>query len=265
MEQSKYKYIYGPVSSWRLGRSLGIDPISSFHKTCTFDCVYCQTGRTEIFTGKREIFVPTEALIQELRSFPEVPVDYITFAGNGEPTLAKNLGEMIRSVKMARNEKISVITNASLINRRDVVEDLLLADLVEVKLDASSAASLKAVNQPMPEILWEDLVEGLRAFRKVYQGHLTLQVMFIASNRACAPAIAKIAHQIGPEEVEINTPLRACATKPLSIEDIEEITAIFRGTCGTRIKVRSVYEVKREKSLPFCQPSTERRRGKENL
>ena len=264
MEQPEYKYIYGPVFSWRLGRSLGIDPISSFQKTCTFDCVYCQAGRTEVFSGKREVFVPTQALIHELRSLPDVSIDYLTFAGNGEPTLAKNLGEMIRAVKMARKEKIAVITNASLIHRKDVVKDLLLADLVEAKLDVSSAASLQAVNQPMPEILWEDIVEGLKAFRKVYQGHLTLQVMFVASNKACAAAIAKIAHQIGPEEVEINTPLRASPVKPLSLEDIEEITAIFRGICGAKIKVRSVYEAKREKSRPFCQPSTERRRGKEN-
>jgi wyosine [tRNA(Phe)-imidazoG37] synthetase (radical SAM superfamily) len=263
MEQPPYKYIYGPVSSWRLGKSLGIDPISSFQKTCTFDCVYCQAGRTEVFSEKREVFVTTEALIHELGSLPDVPIDYITFAGNGEPTLAKNLGEMIRAVKMVRKEKIAVITNASLIDRKDVVEDLLLADLVEAKLDASSAASFKAVNHPMPEILWENIVGGLKAFRKIYQGHLTLQVMFIASNKACVAAIAKLAHEIDPDEVEVNTPLRTCAVKPLSIEAMEEVTAIFRGICGDKIKVRSVYEVKREKSRPFCQPSTERRRGKE--
>lgn len=264
MEQPKYKYIYGPVSSWRLGRSLGIDPISLFHKTCTFDCVYCQAGRTEVFSGKREVFVPTQALIHELRSLPEVSIDYITFAGNGEPTLAKNLGEMIRAVKIVRKEKIAVITNASLIHRKDVMKDLLLADLVEAKLDASSAASFKTVNQPMPEIFWENIVEGLKAFRKIYQGHLALQAMFVASNKACAAEIAKIACQIGPDEVEVNTPLRACGVRPLSIEDIEEIAAIFRGACGAGIKVRSVYEAKREKSRPFCQPSTVWRRGKEN-
>jgi wyosine [tRNA(Phe)-imidazoG37] synthetase (radical SAM superfamily) len=264
MEQPKYKYIYGPVSSWRLGRSLGIDPISSFQKTCTFDCVYCQSGRTEVFSDRREVYVPTEALIHELNSLPEVSVDYVTFAGHGEPTLAKNLGGMIRAVKMIRKEKVAVITNSSLIDRKDVVEDLLLADLVEAKLDASSSESFKVINRPMPEILWEDMVGGLKTFRKVFKGYLALQVMFMASNKACAAAIAQIAHQITPNEVEINTPLRACAVKPLSIEEIEEITAIFRGVCGAESKVRNVYEVKREKIQPFCQPSTERRRGKEN-
>lgn len=263
MEQPKYKFIYGPVFSWRLGRSLGIDPISSFPKICTFDCVYCQSGRTDVFSGEREVFISTKDLIHELRSLPDVPVDYITFAGHGEPTLAKNLGEMIRAVKMARNEKIAVITNASLITRKDVVEDLLLADLVEAKLDASSEESFQAVNRPMPEIRWTDIVEGLKAFRKVYKGHLTLQIMFVASNKACAATLATIARQIAPDEIEINTPLRVCPVKPLSIEEMEVITAIFRGICGARIKVRNVYEEKRGISRPFSRTSTELRRGKE--
>jgi wyosine [tRNA(Phe)-imidazoG37] synthetase (radical SAM superfamily) len=263
MEQPQYKYIYGPVSSWRIGKSLGIDPISSFQKTCSFDCVYCQAGRTEVFSAEREIFVPTEALIHELCSLPDVAIDYITFAGNGEPTLAKNLGDMICAVKKIRREKIAVITNASLIDRPDVVEDLLLADLVEAKLDASSEASLETVNQPMPEILWENIVRGLKAFRKIFRGRLILQIMFVASNKSCAEAIAKTAWEIAPDLIEINTPLRVSPVKPLSPEALTEVTAIFRRVCGEKIQVRSVYEAKREKSAPFCQPSTERRRGKE--
>jgi len=265
MEAPKYKYIYGPVSSWRLGNSLGIDPISSFQKICSFDCVYCQSARTEVFSSQREVFIPTEALAHELRTVPDTPVDYITFAGNGEPTLAKNLGEMIRAVRMIRPEKVAVITNSSLISRQDVMDDLMLADLVEAKLDAASAETFQVVNQPMPEISFEEIVEGLKAFRKVYKGHLTLQIMFIASNKDSAPMIAKLAHEIRPDEIELNTPLRASPAKPLSIDDMERITAVFRGICGDGIKVRSVYEEKREKSRPFCEPSTERRRGKENL
>jgi GTPase len=195
---------------------------------------------------------------------PEVSVDYVTFAGHGEPTLAKNLGGMIRAVKMMRKEKIAVITNSSLIDRKDVVEDLLLADLVEAKLDASSSESFKVINRPMPEILWEGMVKGLKEFQKVFKGYLALQVMFMESNKASAAALAEIAHQIAPNEIDINTPLRACAVKPLSIEEIQEITVIFRRICGSESKVRNVYEVKREKIQPFCQPSTERRRGKEN-
>lgn len=265
MEPFKYKYIYGPVSSWRLGRSLGIDPLTCLHKTCTFDCIYCQAGRTEFFPVERGIFVPTATLIEELRSLPDVPLDYITFAGNGEPTLAKNLGEMIREVRRLRKEKIAVITNASLLDREDVQQDLLWADLVEAKLDAHASGAFEKVNRAMPGVSWEKIVAALKAFRSIYKGHLALQVMFVASNKAHAAMIAAVARDIGPDEIEINTPLRESAAKPLSSEALAAITDIFRKICGAAIKVRSVYETKREKSRPFNRKATEMRRGKEQF
>ncbi len=265
MEHSKYKYIYGPVSSWRLGCSLGIDPLSCQHKTCTFDCIYCQAGKTQVLPEDRGVFVPTATLIEELRSLPEVSVDYITFAGNGEPTLAANLGEMIREVRRLRKEKIAVITNASLLDREDVRQDLLLADLVEAKLDAHAAGAFERVNRAMSGVSLEKIAESLKIFRQIFKGHLALQVMFMASNKAHAAAIAALAREIGPDEVEINTPLRESAVKPLTPETIAEITGIFRRVCGAGIKVRSVYEAGREKSRPFSQRATEKRRGKENI
>lgn len=265
MESPKYKYIYGPVSSWRLGRSLGIDPISSTQKTCTFDCVYCQAGPTAFFPQERELFVTTEDLVDELRFLPDVEIDYITFAGNGEPTLAKNLGEMIRAVKIFRKEKIAVITNASLIDRKDVQADLLEADLVEAKLDAFSSASLARVNRPASWMVWEKMVEGLKSFRKIYQGRFVLQIMFVGANRVDAREIAKLAYEINPDEIEINTPLRVSPAPALGYEAMDEVTRIFREVCASKIKVRSVYEEKREKSQPWCERSTERRRGKETL
>ena len=242
---------------------MGVDPVSTLKKTCTFDCVYCQVGRTEVFPKDREVFVPTEAILQEIRALPDLELDYITFAGSGEPTLAKNLGDMIRGIRSFRKEKIAVITNASLISRRDVQEDLMLADRIEAKLDASSGDFLKNVNHPMPEITLVEIVDALKAFRKTYRGHLTLQVMFIASNKKDAAGIVSLAREIHPDEIEINTPLRSCAVKPLPPEELEPITRIFREACGEGVRVRSVYESKREKSNPLCQPSTDWRRGKE--
>ncbi len=86
-----FKYIYGPISSWRLGRSLGIDPLSQKEKICTFDCIYCQLGRTKKYTKQRKIFSPERKLMKEINSLPEIDIDYITFPGRGEPTLAKNI------------------------------------------------------------------------------------------------------------------------------------------------------------------------------
>jgi len=123
MTKKQYKYIYGPVPSWRLGSSLGIDPLSAKDKICSFDCIYCQIGKTTIHTKKRKVFVSAEQLIEELKSLPPVDIDYITFSGRGEPTLAKNLGEMIAEVKKIRKEPVAVLTNASLLYDKEVRED----------------------------------------------------------------------------------------------------------------------------------------------
>ena len=147
-----YKYIYGPVPSWRLGSSLGVDPISGKDKICTFNCIYCQISETCISTKKRKVFVPTAKIIKEIKSLPVVRIDYITFSGMGEPTLAKNLGRMIKAIKKIRKEKIAVLTNSSLIHRKDVQKDLLLADFVMAKLDAHSQDILVRINQPVKAI-----------------------------------------------------------------------------------------------------------------
>ena len=84
--KKNYRYIYGPVSSWRLGISLGIDPISGKEKICSFDCIYCQLGKTKFFSKKRKIFIPAERIIKEIYLLPPLKIDYITFSGSGEPT-----------------------------------------------------------------------------------------------------------------------------------------------------------------------------------
>ena len=101
-KKSRYQYIYGPVPSWRLGRSLGVDVIASSQKTCSFDCIYCQIGKTKTLSGSRRIFVPTKNIIHEIKKLKRTKADYITLSGNGEPTLAKNLGDIIREIRNAK-------------------------------------------------------------------------------------------------------------------------------------------------------------------
>ena len=95
----QFKYIYGPVPSWRLGSSLGIDLLSQEKKICNFDCIYCQIGKTESYTAERKVYIPVKKVIDELKFVPLVNIDYITLSGRGEPTLAKNLGEVIDAIK----------------------------------------------------------------------------------------------------------------------------------------------------------------------
>lgn len=120
MRKKNYKYIYGPVSSWRLGSSLGVEPISEDKKYCSFDCIYCQLGRTAVLSDERRNFISTFDLVKEVNTLPAIEIDYITFSGTGEPTLAKNLGEMINAVKQIRKERIAILTNSSLLDKLDV-------------------------------------------------------------------------------------------------------------------------------------------------
>ncbi len=257
MKKNKYKYIYGPVSSWRLDSSLGVDLVSRPEKICSFDCVYCQIGRTEFFSAERKIFVPTEEVITEFKSIPDVRIDYITFSGKGEPTLALNLGEVIERLRELRKEKIAVITNSSFLNTEAVREDLKGADLVMAKLDACSRKSLEKINNPMAGISYDHIISGIKEFRKSYVGKLALQIMFIEGNRDCAEKIADVAREIGPDEVQINTPLRKCEVKPLSEDDLRKIKSYFKG-----MNVISVYEAKKEKVYPMDKSDTSLRRGK---
>lgn len=252
-----YRYIYGPVPSWRLGSSLGIDPISQKNKVCTFDCVYCQLGRTKSFSQKRKVFVPTAKITKELGSLPPVKIDYITFSGRGEPTLAGNLGRIIKAVRRARKEKIAVLTNSSLMDREDVGKDLSLADLVVCKLDASSQYVFKTVNVPMEGFNIETIIDAIKEFRNIYKGKLALQIMFIEDNRRYAGQIAGIAKYIGPDEVQLNTPLRTCGIRPLTKYEMETIKKSFNP-----LNVVSVYSAEKRYVKPISSSDTLRRRGK---
>jgi len=257
MGDRKYKYIYGPIFSWRLGRSLGIDPISSDEKVCSFDCTYCQIGRTGVLTDERRVFVAADDIVSELESLPGVEIDYMTFSGRGEPTLAANLGEMIRAARRARADKVAVITNSSLMGRRDVRDDLKLADFVLAKLDAASQGVFERINRPAKGITFEGVVEGIRRFRGEYRGRLALQLMFLEENLAEAERMAEIARSIGPDEVEINTPLRECAVGPLPEYEIDGIASHFEG-----MKVVTVYGGKRGSVQRMSDEDTLLRRGK---
>ena len=257
MNQKSYKYIYGPVPSWRLGSSLGIDPISGRSKVCTFDCVYCQIRRTKIFRDERKVFIPVAEIIKELDLLPPVQIDYITFSGAGEPTLAKNLGQMITATKKSNKSKIAVITNSSLIDREDVQKDLLLADFVIAKLDAASPDIFETINQPMKTIKFNNIIHALKKFNENYKGKLALQIMFINENKADAQKIAQLAKEINPDEVQINTPLRPCGVKPLTEIELNTIENYFDG-----LNVVSVYKAEKRKIKPISDENTLKRRGK---
>ncbi len=252
----KLSYIYGPVASWRLGRSLGVDLISTKEKVCSFDCDYCQVGRTETPTLERRIFVSTADVLAEIEKLPDgLETDYITFSGMGEPTLAANLGEVIRGIKKLRPEPVCVLTNSSLIDEPVVRSDLAEADRVIAKLDAATQGTFEKIDRPARGVQLTSVIKGLCAFRAMYEGQLDLQMMFVEDNEREAKEMAALARLIGPDEVELNTPLRPPATGLLSPERLSTVQEHFAG-----LSVRNVYEVKRGAAKPLDVHETARRR-----
>ena len=252
--------IYGPVPSWRLGRSLGIDLVSTEGKTCSYDCVYCQLGRTVHPSVERKEFVTAYRLAEELEGVKEVSADYITLSGVGEPTLAVNLGEAIALARSVLGLPVAVLTNSSLMTGVDVRHDLSLADVVVAKMDAPDEELFRQINRPFIEHSFEEVIRAINLFREHYRGKLALQMMFLDANKSCAEEMAAMAEELSPDEVQLNTPLRPSAVRPLPPEDIERIRGAFR--CLKN--VATVYEAPRPEVAPLDLKETLRRRPRLN-
>lgn len=176
----KYKHIFGPVPSRRLGTSLGIDLTPQ--NTCTLNCLYCECGRTRNVTSVRREYVPTGEVLTELRDFlstcPEL--DSITFSGSGEPTLHSGIEAII---EMLKNEypqyRVTVLTNGTLLTDASVRAALRRADLVVPSLDAVSEDVFREINRPLHGLRNEEIIEGLVAFSEEYPGEIWLEVFII--------------------------------------------------------------------------------------
>lgn len=165
------KYIFGPVPSRRLGNSLGVEPIPS--KTCNFSCIYCQLGRTTNLTNTRKNFFPKEDIIQEMKislKIHEKTMDFLTFVGSGEPTLYKDLKDLILIAKRLINKPVCVITNGASLYDQEVQNSLMEVDVIMPSLDAGDEKMFKRINRPHPDIKFNKMVEGLIEFRKKFSG-----------------------------------------------------------------------------------------------
>ena len=250
-----FKYIFGTVRSWRLGRSLGVDPLSSKHKICNMNCIYCQLGKTARLSNKRKIFVPTDEVIEEIRRIPLHYVDHITFAGRGEPALALNLGEMIRGIKAIRSEKVAVMTNSSLMNMKEVRDELMLADFVLAKLDAGDQSVFDTVDQGRGLVL-EEIIQGLMEFRAAFKGKLALQIMLVDQNIDNIQQIAQMSRRLGANEIQLDTPFRPCAIKPLERQRVQMAKKYFQD-----MPVVSVFDAPLKAYTPIDEQATIKRHG----
>ncbi|MDD5326341.1 MAG: radical SAM protein [Phycisphaerae bacterium] len=225
----KKKYLYGPVPSRRLGRSLGIDVVP--FKVCTLDCVYCQLGGTTQKTLRRGDFVPVEAILAELRDklAEGLEADFITIGGSGEPTLNSRLGELIDGIKKITNIPVAILTNGTLLCKQDVRADCAKADVVLPSLDAGDEQAFQRINRPHPGLSIEELISGLCAFRKEFTGRIWLEVFIIEGFNTDNEQIAKIKSAIGrirPDKVQLNTAVRPTAEPGIKSLDAKKLQAI---------------------------------------
>ena len=229
------KYVFGPVPSRRLGQSLGIDTIPL--KTCNWNCVYCQLGRSVPLINKRCNYFPGQDILDEVRAALAAhqpgEIDWVTFVGSGEPLLHSRMGWLIRQVKALTQLPVAVITNGSLLYLPEIRQELIVADAVLPTLDAGNAKLYRKINRPHPEITFERHVKGLIAFRKEYRGKLWVEVMLVDSMNDTPQALwetAKTLQSIEPEAVHINLPTRPPAeawVKPPHPESLMQAMAIL--------------------------------------
>jgi len=224
-------YVFGPVSSKRLGQSLGVDLLPS--KSCTWNCVYCQLGRTKEYVTERREFFPKEDILAEILDAVASgkKIDWITFVGSGETTLYKGLDWLIAEVKKATEIPVAVITNGSLLSLPEVRKELLQADAVLPSLNAGSAELFERIDRPAPGFSFEKHIEGLRLFRQEYRGKLWVEVMLIKGlndSEAALKEMADVLAEIRPDMIHLVLPTRPAPESVVGIPDEELVQrAVF--------------------------------------
>lgn len=210
---------FGPVPSRRLGQSLGINNIPP--KICSYSCVYCQIGKTlrvktdlQNYYSPEQIFKEVEEKVKKSQEKGE-KIDYLTFVPDGEPTLDINLGQKIHLIK-SLGIKTAVITNASLLDREQVRDNLQEADLVSLKIDAVQEEAWRKVNRPHHKIKLESMLKNILYFAKNFPGEIITETMLISNLNDSMENVMQVAAflgQVKPNTAFLSIPIRPPAEK----------------------------------------------------
>jgi len=239
------RYVFGPVPSRRLGRSLGVDLVP--FKTCSYDCIYCQLGRTTSKTIDRREWVPLAEVVDEVQKRLSSEPDYITLSGSGEPTLHGRVGELIARIKEITDIPVAVLTNGSLLWQADVRQQLLGADLVVPSLDAGDESMFRLVNRPHQGVSFEQMLAGLIGFRRQFRGEYWLEVFILGAYTSIPAELSKLAECVGrirPDRVQLNTVTRPPAEKHavgVSPERLAEFRSVFQPPAEVIADFRDVH------------------------
>lgn len=226
---------YGPVHSRRLGLSLGVNLLPVNQKVCSFECIYCECGFTKLVEGahvptRQEVKKALETKLTEMAD-TGLKLDVFTFAGNGEPTLHPDFKGVIEDTIEIRNQfcpnaKISVLSNATMIDNPSVVEALKMVDNNILKLDSGIDATARLIDGPKhPKFSVERQIELLKRF----EGDFIMQTIFLRGN-------------INGQVVDNTTP--------------EEVAAWTEAVRQTHPKEVMVYQVDRDTPVPNLEKLT---------
>ncbi|NLI95755.1 MAG: radical SAM protein [Synergistaceae bacterium] len=222
----KYRYVYGPVPSRRMGLSLGVSPIPK--KFCNYSCIYCQLGRTDHLSNVRQEFFPLEEILVEVRDYLSRGdgFDVVTLVGEGEPTLYLKLGELITGIKALTDKPVAVITNGALLFEPEVRAALMPADLVLPSLDAFDEKSFRQINRPSRELDFESVYRGLQVFSLEFLGEIWVETMIVKGindDEASLRKLKSLLEGIRYDRLFVNVPARPPAEKWVESPDEERL------------------------------------------
>lgn len=231
---SRFRHLFGPVPSRRLGRSLGVD-LTPF-KTCTLDCIFCQLGHTTHRTLERKEYVPVTEITGEIRAWLTEggKADYVTLAGSGEPTLHDRFGEVLQFVHEETAIPTALLSNGTLFWRPEVRKAAQRADVVKLSLSAWDSVSFGHVNRPHPDLKLRKIVDGYRAFRDEFRGKLWIEVFLVWGTNSVWRDVEKIAalvNGLAADEIHLNTAVRPPAEEfafAMPQKEMESLTGLFR-------------------------------------
>ena len=225
-----YRYIFGPVASRRFGLSLGID-LSPDEKSCNFDCLYCELKPAAV-TDTIKNPPPVEVIVSEVeKALSEYPdIDVITITANGEPTLYPYLDKLVEALNRIKGDKkLLILSNASTIADPKIQDTLRHIDIVKLSLDCATPACFKKIDRPLKSVEIEKIIEGIKAFRKVYDKDLIIELLVISGvndKPEEMKALGKVLDEIEPDRVDLGTIDRPPAydVKAVSTEKLKELS-----------------------------------------